>query len=314
LTGYIARRLLQAIVVILGVTLIVFGLEHLLPGGIARAIMGPRATPPQLAAFNRENGFDSPLWYQYWVFLDHLVHGNLGFSFKQNRTVDSIIADDLPRDVFLVGTSLVLAVLIAVPVGVAQAVKRNRALDYVGTATSFILYSMPSYALGLILIAIFAISLKLFPSEAPQGATVTSMLAHPSGFVLPVVTLTLVTYALFSRYMRSAAIDSLAQDYIRTARAKGLSERMVLWRHLLRNSLVPVTTLIGLSLPAILTAGLVLEELFNFQGLGLEYFNAATSDDFPVMMGITVLVGLATVVGNLLADIAYAVLDPRVRY
>lgn len=314
MTGYIARRLLQAIVVILGVTLIVFGLEHLLPGGIARAIMGPRATPPQLAAFNRENGFDSPLWYQYWVFLDHLVHGNLGFSFKQNRTVDSIIADDLPRDVFLVGTSLVLAVLIAVPVGVAQAVKRNRALDYVGTATSFILYSMPSYALGLILIAIFAISLKLFPSEAPQGATVTSMLAHPSGFVLPVVTLTLVTYALFSRYMRSAAIDSLAQDYIRTARAKGLSERMVLWRHLLRNSLVPVTTLIGLSLPAILTAGLVLEELFNFQGLGLEYFNAATSDDFPVMMGITVLVGLATVVGNLLADIAYAVLDPRVRY
>jgi peptide/nickel transport system permease protein len=140
------------------------------------------------------------------------------------------------------------------------------------------------------------------------------MLAHPSGFVLPVVTLTLVTYALFSRYMRSAAIDSLAQDYIRTARAKGLSEHMVLWRHLLRNSLVPVTTLIGLSLPAILTAGLVLEELFNFQGLGLEYFNAATSDDFPVMMGITVLVGLATVVGNLLADIAYAVLDPRVRY
>jgi peptide/nickel transport system permease protein len=314
LTGYIARRLLQAIVVILGVTLIVFGLEHLLPGGIARAIMGPRATPPQLAAFNRENGFDSPLWYQYWVFLDHLVHGNLGFSFKQNRTVDSIIANDLPRDVLLVGTSLVLAVLIAVPVGVMQAVKRNRALDYVGTATSFILYSMPSYALGLILIAIFAISLKLFPSEAPQGATVTSLLAHPSGFVLPVVTLTLVTYALFSRYMRSAAIDSLAQDYIRTARAKGLSERLVLWRHLLRNSLVPVTTLIGLSLPAILTAGLVLEELFNFQGLGLEYFTAATSDDFPVMMGITVLVGLATVVGNLLADIAYAVLDPRVRY
>ncbi len=314
MTGYIARRLLQAIVVILGVTLIVFGLEHLLPGGIARAIMGPRATPPQIAAFNRENGFDSPIWYQYWVFLDHLVHGNLGFSFKQNRSVDSIIANDLPRDVFLVGTSLVLAVLIAVPVGVMQAVKRNRALDYVGTATSFILYSMPSYALGLILIAIFAISLKLFPSEAPQGATVTSLLAHPSGFVLPVVTLTLVTYALFSRYMRSAAIDSLAQDYIRTARAKGLSERMVLWRHLLRNSLVPVTTLIGLSLPAILTAGLVLEELFNFQGLGLEYFTAATSDDFPVMMGITVLVGLATVLGNLLADIAYAVLDPRVRY
>ncbi len=132
--------------------------------------------------------------------------------------------------------------------------------------------------------------------------------------MLPVATLTLVTFALFSRYMRSSAIDGLAQEYIKTARAKGLSEKAVLWRHLLRNSLVPVVTLVGLSIPAILTAGLVLEYLFNFQGLGLEYFNAATSDDFPVMLGITVLVGLATVVGNLLADIMYAVLDPRVRY
>ena len=204
--------------------------------------------------------------------------------------------------------------VIAVPVGIVQAVKRNRGWDYAGTATSFVLYSMPSYALGLILIALFAITIKALPSEAPQSTTVWSLLAHPAGLVLPVATLTLVTYVLFSRYMRSAAIDNLAQDYIRTARAKGLSENAVLSRHLLRNSLVPVATLVGLSLPAVLTAGLVIEYLFNFQGLGLEYFNAATSDDFPAMLGITVLVGLATVFGNLLADIAYAVLDPRVRY
>lgn len=314
MTGYIVRRLLQAVVVVLGVTMIVFGMEHLIPGGIARSILGPRATPLAIVVFNKENGFDSPLWYQYWVFLDHLLHGNLGFSYKQNRTVDSIIASDAPRDVMLVGTSLVLAVLIAVPVGVVQAVKRNQALDYAGTATSFVLYSMPSYALGLILVSVFSIAIKVFPAEAPQSASVLGMLAHPAGLVLPVVTLTLVTYALFSRYMRSAAIDSLAQDYIRTARAKGLSERLVLWRHLLRNSLVPVTTLVGLSLPAVLTAGLVLEYLFNFQGLGLAYFNAATTDDFPVMLGITVLIGVVTVVGSLLADITYAVLDPRVRY
>jgi peptide/nickel transport system permease protein len=312
--GYIARRLAQAVVVVLGVTVIVFGLEHLIPGGIARAILGARANQVQINAFNRENGFDSPVWYQYWVFLDHLLHGNLGFSYKQNRSVDAIIASDLPRDVMLVGTSLVLAVLIAVPVGVAQAVKRNRAFDYAGTATAFVLYSMPSYALGLLLVAAFSIAIKALPANAPQGSTVGAMLAHPAGLVLPVATLTLVTYALFSRYMRSAAIDNLAQDYIRTARAKGLSERAVLWRHLLRNSLVPVTTLVGLSLPAVLTAGLVVEQLFNFQGLGLEYFNAATTYDFPVMLGITVLVGCATVLGNLLADIAYAVLDPRVRY
>ena len=314
MTGYILRRILQAVIVILGVTLIAFFLEHLIPGGIGRAILGPRATTASIAAWNKQNGYDSPLWYQYWIFLDHLLHGNLGFSYKLNRSVDSIIASDLPRDILLVGTSLVLAVIIAIPVGVLQAVKRNRGWDYAGTATAFVLYSMPSYALGLILIAFFAITVKALPAEAPQGTTVGSMLAHPAGLVLPVATLTLVTFALFSRYMRSSAIDSLAQEYIKTARAKGLSERAVLWRHLLRNSLVPVVTLVGLSIPAILTAGLVLEYLFNFQGLGLEYFNAATNDDFPVMLGITVLVGLATVVGNLLADIMYAVLDPRVRY
>jgi peptide/nickel transport system permease protein len=173
---------------------------------------------------------------------------------------------------------------------------------------------MPSYALGLLLIAAFSDGFKFFPSEAPQGTTIGSLLAHPAGLVLPVATLTFITYALFARYMRSSAIDSLAQDYIRTARAKGLSERLILWRHLLRNSLVPVTTLIGLSLPSVLTAGLVVEQLFNFQGLGLEYFTAAQDYDFPVMVGITVLIGLATVVGNLLADVTYAVLDPRVRY
>jgi peptide/nickel transport system permease protein len=314
LTGYIIRRVGQAVIVVLGVTLIAFGLEHLIPGGVARAILGPRATPIGIAAWNKANGYDSPVWYQYWVFLDHLLHGNLGFSYKLNRSVDSIIASDLPRDVLLVGTSLVLAVVIAVPVGVMQAVKRNRGFDYAGTATAFFLYSMPSYALGLILIGLFAITIKAFPPEAPQGTTIGSMLAHPSGLVLPVVTLTLVTFALFSRYMRSSAIENLAQDYIRTARAKGLPERKVLQRHLLRNSLIPVATLVGLSLPAVLTAGLVLEYLFNFQGLGLEYFNAATTDDFPVMLGITVLIGFATVLGNLLADITYAVLDPRVRY
>jgi peptide/nickel transport system permease protein len=248
------------------------------------------------------------------VYLGHLVHGNLGFSYKQNRSVDNIIANDLPRDVMLVGTSLVLAVLIAVPVGVAQAVKRNHSLDYAGTTVSFVLYSMPSYALGLILIALLSIKFKVFPAFAPQGATVGAMLAHPLGLVLPVMTLTLVTYALFSRYMRSSAIESLAQDYIKTARAKGLSERLILWRHVLRNSLVPVTTLVGLSLPAVLTAGLVIEQLFNFQGLGLEYYTAATDYDFPVMVGITVLIGLTTAIGNLLADVMYAVLDPRVRY
>jgi peptide/nickel transport system permease protein len=312
--GYIIRRCGQALIVLLGVTVIVFILQHLLPGSIARAIIGPRASSGQIAAFNRQYGLDRPLPVQYVSFLGQLARGNLGYSFKQNASVDSIVLHDLPNDLLLVGTSLVLALLIAIPVGVAQAVRRNKLTDYAATGVSFVLYSMPAYLLGLLLIALFAVNLRVLPAEAPQQPTITGVLSDPAGLVLPIATLTLVTCALFSRYMRSSAIENLTQDYIRTARAKGLGTRAILFRHLLRNSLIPVTTLVGISLPGVLTFGLIVEELFNFPGIGLAYFNAAVNGDYPVVFGVTVLVALATVFGNLLADVAYAVLDPRVRY
>ncbi len=301
-------------IVLLGLTLLTFFLEHLLPGSVARDILGVRATPAAVAQFTHTNDLDRSVLYQYAHYLNQLLHFNLGFSYRLNRGVGAVIRSEVPRDLVLVGSSLVLAVLIAIPVGVAQAVRRNGLIDYAGTTVSFLLYSMPSFAFGLILIQIFAIQFHLFPPEAPQESSVPAMVAHPAGFVLPVATLALITYAVFSRYMRSSAIDTLAQDYIRTARAKGLPERLVLWRHLLRNSLVPIATLVGLSLPLVFTAGLIIEQLFNYPGIGLQYFLAAEQTDYPVMIGITLLVGLATVVGNLLADIAYAVLDPRVRY
>jgi peptide/nickel transport system permease protein len=312
--GFIIRRIGQAIIVIIGVTLIVFILRHLLPGSIARAILGIRATPYAIAAFNRQNGLNNPLPLQFVTFLNQLLHGNLGYSFKQNMTVDSIVAHDLPNDIVLVGVSLVLALLIAIPLGIVQAVRRNKLTDYTATGIAFVLYSMPAYLLGLLLIAFFAVNLRLLPAEAPQASTISGVLADPSGLVLPVATLTLVTVALFSRYMRSSAIDSLTQDYIRTARAKGLRQSAILYRHLLRNSLIPVATLVGISIPGILTFGLIIEQLFNFPGVGLAYFNAAVNGDYPVVFGITVLVAVATVLGNLIADVAYAVLDPRVRY
>jgi peptide/nickel transport system permease protein len=314
LIGYIIRRIGQAIIVILGVTMLVFILRHLLPGNIARAILGIRATPVAIAAFDRQNGLNHPLPLQYLTFLGQLLHGNLGYSFKQNMSVDAIVVHDLPNDVLLVGVSLVLALLIAIPVGIMQALKRNKLTDYAATGVAFILYSMPAYLLGLLLIAAFAVNLRLLPAEAPQAPTISGVLADPVGLVLPVATLTLITVALFSRYMRSSAIDSLTQDYIRTARAKGLRQTAILFRHLLRNSLIPVATLVGISIPGILTFGLIVEQLFNFPGVGLAYFNAAVNGDYPVVFGITVLVAAATVLGNLAADIAYAVLDPRVRY
>jgi peptide/nickel transport system permease protein len=312
--GYTLRRLAQAVIVLLGLTVLVFVLEHMIPGSLARAILGPRASAGEIATFDRVNGLDRSVVSQYLTFLSHLLHGNLGYSYRLNQSVDSLVVHELPNDLILVGIALFFALAIAIPLGIAQAVRRNRALDHVATGISFLLYSMPSYWLGLLLIATFAIGVHVFPPEAPQAASPAGVLADPRALVLPVITLTLVNVALFGRYMRSAAVDTLAQDYVRVARSKGLPQRAVLLRHVLRNSLAPVVTLLGLSVPAVLTTGLVVEYVFNFPGLGLTYFNAAVNADYPVELGVTVVVGIATVLGSLLADLAYAVLDPRVRY
>jgi peptide/nickel transport system permease protein len=313
---FLVNRLFQMVIVIVGVTLIAFILQNLIATGpsLARAIIGPKATNAQIKYFIDQYGLNHPIVVQYLHYLGQLVQGNFGYSYKLNEPVRTIIANELPKDVLLVGSSLVLALLIAVPVGIWQAVRRNKLVDHAGTAISFVLYSMPAFWLSLLLIAAFAVSWRLLPAEAPQGETVAVMIEHPAGIVLPILSLTLITLALFSRYMRSAAIETLAQDYIRTAKAKGSSTFRMLRRHLLRNSLVSVTTIVGLSLPGILTAGVVTEYVFNVQGVGLSFFTAASTSDYPVELGITVLVGVVTVLGNLFADIMYAVLDPRVRY
>lgn len=314
MAGYLLRRVAQAVIVVLGVTAVTFILEHLIPGSLARAILGTRASAAEVAAFNRANGLDHPLIEQYLVFLGRLARGDLGYSYRLNQSVDSLVLHQLPNDIVLVGTALALALAIAIPLGIAQAVNRNRAVDHAATSAAFALYSMPSYWLAILLIAGLSIAVHALPPEAPQAASVGGLLADPRALVLPVLTLTLVNVALFSRYMRSSAIATLAEDYVRVARAKGLPTRLVLGRHVLRNSLISVTTLVGLSFPAVLTSGLVVEYVFNVPGVGLTYYTAAVNADYPVELGITVLVGIVTVLGNLLADVAYAVLDPRVRY
>ena len=314
MAGYLLRRVAQAVIVVLGVTAVTFILEHLIPGSLARAILGTRASAAEVAAFNRANGLDHPLIEQYLVFLGRLARGDLGYSYRLNQSVDSLVLHQLPNDTVLVGTALALALAIAIPLGIAAAVNRNRAVDHAATSAAFALYSMPSYWLALLLIAGLSIAVHALPPEAPQAASVAGLLADPRALALPVLTLTLVNVALFSRYMRSSAIATLAEDYIRVARAKGLPTRLVLTRHVLRNSLISVTTLVGLSFPAVLTSGLVVEYVFNVPGVGLTYYTAAVNADYPVELGITVLVGIVTVLGNLLADVAYAILDPRVRY
>jgi peptide/nickel transport system permease protein len=309
----VIARALQAIVVLILVTLAVSLLQHLLPGSEARAILGLHASAAQVRAFNQANGLNHPVIVQYLDYLWRVLHANLGFSYKLNESVGALLANDIPNDLVIVIPAVLLSLAIAVPVGLYQAVRRNRVFDHAATGVAFVLYAMPSFWLGLLLVGWFAVSLRWLPSQAPQAASVAGVLAHPVGLVLPILTLALANVALFSRYMRSAVIETLAQDYIVTARAKGIGRGALLRRHVLHNSLSSVITLLGLSLPAIFTAGLIVEQIFNLNGTGLAFFTAVSDQDYPVELGILLLIGIATVVGNALADIAYAVLDPRVR-
>lgn len=314
MTRYLLYRLVYAVIVVIGVTIIVFLLLHHLPGGPARAVLGNKATPVSIAAFNKEYGLDKPLPVQYFDYVGQLLHGNLGYSYKLNISVDSLLAVDLPKTLFLVGISFLIAVIIAVPIGMAQAVRRNRTLDHGLTGVSFLLYSMPSFWLALLLIDILSVRLRIFPAAAPQGTTLGEVLTNPLALVLPVLTLVMINFALFGRYMRASAVESLAQDYIKVARSKGMPEHKILWAHVLRNSMLPIVTLLGLSLPWLFTAGLVIEQIFNYPGTGLLFYTSAQNQDYPVELGITIMIAVTTVAGNLLADIAYAILDPRIRY
>ena len=309
---FLLRRCFQAVVVLVLVSVIVFGLLHLLPGGPARAILGTHATPTNIAAFNQQNGLDSPVPVQYWHWLTGVLSGNLGFSYVQNESVASLLGQRLPKTAFLAGVSVLLAVLIAVPVGFYQAVRRQRIGDYAVTTVTLVLYSTPAFWVGILLIDVLAVRLHALPAEAPQGSF-SALIGDPQALVLPVLTITLVTVAAFSRYIRSSVLDELAQDYVRMARSKGAGRRVILFGHVLRNSAGPVVTLLGLSLPFIVSGTLITEYVFNYPGIGLLTYNAATTQDYPVMLGVVIVVGAATVVGSLLADVTHAILDPRVR-
>jgi peptide/nickel transport system permease protein len=314
MTAFLLRRVGQAVVVVFGVTLIVFLLVQLLPGGPARAFLGPGATAVAVHEFTVENGYNLPVMVQYLHYIERVFHGNLGYSYSYNQSVGSLLEQDVPRTAILIGLSYICTMLIAVPVGIIQALRSNTLVDHVITGFAFVAYSMPQFWLGTLLILWFSVSLHIFPSEGPQGGTVGSTLADPRALVLPVVTLTLVSVAMFSRFVRSSASTVLVQDYVRTARGKGVPLWRLIRKHLLRNVLSPMVTLFGVSLPFVIGGAIVVESVFNYPGMGLLLWKAATSRDYPLLMGFTLVVGVATVAGNLLADILYAVVDPRVRY
>jgi peptide/nickel transport system permease protein len=310
---YIFRRLIQALAVVIGVTIIVFIVLHLLPGG-PRALLGPRATAQQIKTFMDQNGYNRPVFTQYFTYVYRFLHGNLGYSYHYNQSVTSLLATNLPKSALLAGLSYTLAIALAVPLGVLQGARRNKLSDYALTSVALVAYSMPVFWLGILLILCFSGYLHVLPPEGPQGTTLAQILQQPVAMVLPVVTLAIPNVAWFSRFIRSSVIENLVQDYVRTARAIGASDRRVLFLHVLRNSLLPVITLIGVSIPLVIAGAIVTESVFNYPGMGLLYWTAATYHDYPVLLGFTLVVGVATVIGSLIADLLYAVVDPRIRF
>jgi peptide/nickel transport system permease protein len=313
LIGYIARRIGTAVIVVIGISILMFGLLHIIYPSPAIDVLGAKATTAAIAAWNKANGFDNPWFVQYLHYMGNLLRGDFGYSYKLNQSVTALFSERWARSAWLSGISLVFAVLIALPLGIYQAVKRNTAGDYVATSAAFVLYAMPVFLLGLLLIQVFSLDLHWFNYEASQSNSVFGVMADWYSMVLPIATLTLISVASFSRYMRSQSIDVLAQDYIKVARAKGLPERLVLFRHLLRNASLPMVTLVGLSIPGLLAGNLITETLYNFQGLGLLFFTSLGNVDYNVLLAYTLLGALLTVIGNLAADVALTVADPRIR-
>jgi peptide/nickel transport system permease protein len=301
MTAYLARRLLQAVAVMLLVTLIVFGLLRLAPGGAAAAVLGTGSAHQQFLL-------------QYLTWLGRVLQGNLGYSRARNESVSALLAASLPRTLALTGISTLIALAVAVPLGLLQAVRRSRAADHVLRGLTYLFYGMPTFVLGAVLVLFLAVDHHVFGAEGPQAPGIVGVITDVRDLTLPVLTLTLVTIAIFARYMRSSALDSLAQEYVEAARARGAGQRRVLIGHVLRNSLVPVVTLVGLSFPQIVGGAVVVESLFNIQGMGWQIWQAVLNHDFAVTLGFTLVIGVGAVIGSVLADIGYAVLDPRVRY
>lgn len=318
MSTFVVRRLAGALPLLLIITFISYAIMGLAPGGPtalmtheARA-MSPAARQHLMAML----GLDKPWYVQYFYWLGALaLHGNLGYSYVDNRPVIAKIVEKLPVTVELIGLSLVITLLVAIPIGVTAARYRNSLFDHLSSVISFAGYGIPVFWLGIVLIDVFALHLHWLPAAG------IASLGHEHDpidnlrhMVLPVAALSFVSLASWIRYQRGAMLNVLSESYVRTARSKGLSERTVIYRHALRNAMLPTITLLGLSLPALVGGAYFLEYVFSLPGMGYLGINSVFSRDYPTVMGITLLSAVLVVIGNLLADIGYAVVDPRVRY
>lgn len=315
MSTYIVRRLVQAIPLLLIISIALFGLLHLIPGGPETVAFNPRMTPQARHDMIVAYGLDQPLPIQYVKWLWGVVHLNFGATFKDGRPVIAVIGERLPATLELLGTAFLLALALAIPLGIVAAVKQYSLLDYVFTVASYLGICMPVFWFAEMLILLLAITLGWFPTGgmATEGTapSVGDSLHH---LVLPVVVLSLAFVASWSRYLRSSMLDVLHQDFLRTARAKGLARLQLVMKHAFRNALIPLVTVVALDIATIFGGAVITETIFAWPGLGRLFFDSLSSRDYPVLMAMMVLSAAAVVCCNIVADVIYGLLDPRIRY
>jgi peptide/nickel transport system permease protein len=330
--NYILRRVLSLVIVLIGVSVIAFMFVHLIPGDPATAILGERATADSLARVREQLGLNDPLPVQYAKFVGRLLVGDLGTSVRTNNPVSADFASRFPATVELAVTSLALAVVVGIPAGMFAATRRNSIFDLLSTGGALIGISMPIYWLGLMLVWVFAIQAGWFPpggrlDHDVQLHTVTNFFVLDSiitgnlpalvnvlkHLVLPATALASVPMAIIVRMTRSSMLEALSQDYVRTARAKGLMERAVVVRHVLKNASLPVVTIVGLQTGLLLSGAVLTESIFSWPGIGRWVFDAIGQRDYPVIQSMIMVIAGVFVVVNLAVDMLYAALDPRIR-
>lgn len=311
---YVLKKLLLAIPVLLGITVIDFALMSL-AGSPVEMMTGPRMSQEAIALRAAEWGLDQPVWKQYIGWLGDVLSGNLGYSYESYEPVTQIIGARIGPTLLLMGASLAIGLLIAIPAGIYSAVHRYQKRDYAVVTTSFFLSSVPGFFLALILIYIFHVTLGWLPSSGMTtpntGGDALDVLRH---MVMPVAVLAASIAGSNIRYVRSAMLEVLEMDYVRTAKAKGLGRWLVVGRHAWRNALLSIVTVIGMQLPMLLGGAVIVEQVFGWPGLGLETFSAIISRDYPVVMGVCLLSAVMVLSANLLTDIVYALVDPTIRY
>ena len=307
---FVFRRLLLLLPTALGVTIIAFFMIHLIPGDPARTILGIHATPRTIAILHRQWGLNRPLASQYWLFMDRLVHGNLGQSLYYNVPVSGLITSHLPATLWLICYAAVLAIVISVPLAMIAATRKDAVRDHVVRAVPLLGLGMPAFWLALILQTVLAVNLRLFPVSGYGSGPV----GHLHSMFLPALVVAIALCPVVIRSLRASMLNVLGADYVTTARAKGVPGSRLFVRHVLRNAVIPAVTVLGINIGFLIGGTLIVEQVFQLPGIGSLMINSIFQRDFPVVQGVALVFGIMVVLVNLLTDVAYATLDPRVRF